>query len=303
MELLRTPEDRFEGLPGYPFEAHHVELRDGVRVHYVDEGPRDAAETLLLLHGEPTWSYLYRKMIPPLAEAGHRVVVPDLVGFGKSDKPARREDHTYRRHVDWTWEAIEAIGLDGITLFGQDWGGLIGLVLAAFHPERFRRVVASNTALPPGRDVDLGKAFEEWRRYSQEVPEFPVARIVGGGGTVMSTELSDAELAAYDAPFPDESYKEGARQFPALVPESADDPASAMLREAWESLVSFDRPFLTAFGDSDPITGGIDRFLQEAVPGARGQPHVTIEGAGHFVQEDAPERLVEVILDFVDRTP
>ena len=303
MDLLRTPDDRFADLPDFPFEPHYVEISDGIRVHYLDEGPGSTGETILLMHGEPTWSYLYRKMIPGLVAAGHRVVAPDLVGFGRSDKPAKRDDYTYERHVGWMRETLDAVDLDGLTFFGQDWGGLIGLVLVAQQPERFRRVVASNTALPPGIDVDLGEAFKAWRTFSQEVPEFPAGRIVGGGGAAISAQLSDEEIAAYDAPFPDETYKEGARQFPMLVPESANDPAAPMLQKAWESMSKFDRPFLCAFGDSDPVTGGIDGFLKAAIPGAAGQPHVTLEGVGHFCQEMAPDQLVEIINAFVAATP
>lgn len=298
MEVLRTPDDRFAGLPGYAFQPHYVEVGEGIRVHCVDEGPGDAAETVLLLHGEPSWSYLYRKMIPPLADAGHRVVAPDLVGFGKSDKPARRDDYTYQRHVDWVWEAVEQVGLDGVTFFGQDWGSLIGLRLVAEHPDRFRRVVIGNGFLPTG-DRPPGEAFLAWRKFSQEIPEFPVGRIVNGGCV---TDLPDEVIAAYDAPFPDESYKEGARRFPMLVPTSPDDPASEANRRAWESLERFTKPFLTAFADSDPFTAGADEALRERIPGTKGQPHTTIEGAGHFLQEDKGEDLAGVILDFIQAT-
>lgn len=298
MEVLRTPDDRFAGLLGYAFQPHYVEVGEGIRVHCVDEGPGDAAETVLLLHGEPSWSYLYRKMIPPLADAGHRVVAPDLVGFGKSDKPARRDDYTYQRHVDWVWEAVEQVGLDGVTFFGQDWGSLIGLRLVAEHPDRFRRVVIGNGFLPTG-DRPPGEAFLAWRKFSQEIPEFPVGRIVNGGCV---TDLPDEVIAAYDAPFPDESYKEGARRFPMLVPTSPDDPASEANRRAWESLERFTKPFLTAFADSDPFTAGADEALRERIPGTKGQPHTTIEGAGHFLQEDKGEDLAGVILDFIQAT-
>lgn len=298
MDLLRTPDDRFENLPGYPFAPHYVETSDAVRVHYVDEGPRDAAETVLLLHGEPSWSYLYRKMIPPLVEAGHRVIAPDLVGFGRSDKPAARTDYTYQRHVDWTWDAVDAIGIDGVTFFGQDWGSLIGLRLVAEHPERFRRVVIGNGFLPTG-DRPPGDAFLAWQKFSQETAEFPVGRIVNGG---CATDLPEDVIAGYDAPFPDESFKEGARQFPLLVPTSPDDPASEPNRKAWLSLERFDKPFLCAFSDSDPITAGADRHLRERIPGTAGQPHATIAGGGHFLQEDKGEELAAVIADFVAAT-
>lgn len=302
MELLRTPDDRFDDLPGHPFDPHYVDVRGDtdvdIRVHYVDEGPRDAAETVLLLHGEPTWSYLYRKMIPVLADAGHRVVAPDLVGFGRSDKPADRTDHTYARHVAWMSEAIDAIGLDGLTVFGQDWGALTGLRLVAENPERFRRVVVGNGGLPTG-DQRMSEAFLSWQKFSQETPEFPVGGIVDGGCT---SDLAPEVVAAYDAPFPDESYKEAARQMPALVPTSPDDPAADANRRAWEVLEAFDKPFLTAFSDSDPVTAGADRPFRERVPGAKGVEHATIEGAGHFLQEDKGEDLARVIAEFIDAT-
>ncbi len=302
MELLRTPDDRFDDLPGHPFDPHYVDVRGDtdvdIRVHYLDEGPRDAVETVLLLHGEPTWSYLYRKMIPVLVDAGHRVVAPDLVGFGRSDKPADRTDHTYARHVAWMSEAIDAIGLDGLTVFGQDWGALIGLRLVAENPERFRRVVIGNGGLPTG-DQRMSEAFLSWQKFSQETPEFPVGGIINGGCT---SDLAPEVIAAYDAPFPDESYKEAARQMPALVPTSPDDPAADANRGAWEVLEAFDKPFLTAFSDSDPVTAGADRPFRERVPGAKGVEHTTIEGAGHFLQEDKGEDLARVIADFIGAT-
>ena len=296
METLRTPDDRFANLPGYSFAPHYVTVGDGLRMHYVDEGPRDAAP-VLMLHGEPSWSYLYRKMIPPIAAAGQRAIAPDLVGFGRSDKPVRREDYTYQRHVDWMRALVEALDLRRITLVCQDWGGLIGLRLVAEHPERFARVVAANTFLPTG-DRPAGPAFLAWRKYSQETPEFHVGGIVRGG---CATELTADVEAAYDAPHPDDRYKAGARQFPLLVPITPDDPAAAANRKAWEALRRFDKPFLTAFSDKDPITRGGDRLLQEAIPGAKEQPHTTIAGGGHFLQEDCGEALVRVVIDFVAR--
>jgi haloalkane dehalogenase len=294
MEFLRTPDGRFVDLPGYPFAPHYVTVGDGLRVHYVDEGPR-GAPAVLMLHGEPSWSYLYRKMIPVVAAAGHRVVAPDLVGFGRSDKPVRREDYTYQRHVDWMRAVLEALDLRGITLVCQDWGGLIGLRLVAEHPERFARVVAANTFLPTG-DRPAGPAFLAWRQYSQETAHFHVGGIVRGGCV---TELSPGVIAAYDAPFPDDTYTAGARQFPMLVPIAPDDPAAAPNRKAWEVLARWTRPFLTAFSDSDPVTAGADRLLQQAIPGARGQPHTTIAGAGHFLQEDKGEELADVVCRFI----
>ncbi len=237
-------------------------------------------------------------MIPVLTAAGHRVIAPDCVGFGRSDKPLRREEYTYQRHVDWMRGLMTALDLRAITFFGQDWGGLIGLRLVAEHEDRFARVVAGNTFLPTG-DLPASNAFKAWQRYSQETPDFHVGGIVRGGCV---TDLSPEVVAAYDAPFPDDRYKAGARQFPALVPTSPDDPASAPNRKAWEMLSRFRKPFLTAFSDSDPITRGADRFLQQAIPGAQGQPHTTIVGAGHFLQEDKGEELARVIADFIART-
>jgi haloalkane dehalogenase len=316
MKVLRTPESCFEDLPGYGFEPHYVEVPTGdavgesLRVHYLDEGPgagpdaavawKASAETVLLMHGEPSWSYLYRKMIPALCSAGLRVIAPDLVGFGRSDKPADRNDYTYARHVEWMRAALfDEVGITGITMFAQDWGGLVGLRLLAENPERFRRVVLANTGLPTG-DGRMSEAFLAWQRFSQETPSLPVGRIVAGG---CGRKLSDAEIAAYDAPFPDETLKEGARQFPALVPTSPDDPAAAANRHAWEVLEKLEVPILCAFADGDPITGGGDRVFLERAPGTASQPHRVIEGARHFLQEDQPEACVAAILDSISANP
>jgi len=296
MDALRTPDERFAGLPGYPFAPRYVEV-GGLRVHYLDEGPPTAAP-VLCLHGEPSWSYLYRKMIPVLVAAGHRVVAPDLVGFGRSDKPVRREDYTYQRHVDWMRDVLEALDLRAVTLVCQDWGGLIGLRLAAEHTDRFARIVAANTFLPTG-DIPAGPAFLAWKEYSQTTPDFHVGGIVRGG---CAGDLPAEVVAAYDAPFPDDRYQAGARQFPVLVPVTPDDPAAAANRRAWDVLRRWQKPFLTAFSDQDPITRGADRFFQDAVPGARGQPHTTIAGGGHFLQEDRGEELARVVVDFIART-
>jgi haloalkane dehalogenase len=301
MDTLRTPDARFEGLPGFDFAPHYATIPDGdggeLRVHHLDEGPADGS-VVLCLHGEPSWSYLYRHMIPVLTAAGHRVVAPDLVGFGRSDKPTRRADHTYARHVEGlTSHVFGALDLRDITLVCQDWGGLLGLRLVAAEPDRFARVVAANTYLPTG-DRDPGEAFRAWCEFSQTTETFPTGFIVNGGCT---TELSPEVIAAYDAPFPDESYKEGARQFPTLVPARPDDPASQDNRDAWEVLSRFERPFLCAFGDSDPITKGADRFLREQIPGAAGQAHTTVEGAGHFIQEDRGPELASIVVDFMAR--
>ncbi len=298
MKALRTPDERFQKLPGYNFEPHYVEVPDGdggkLRIHYIDEGPRDAAP-FLLLHGEPSWAYLYRKMIPVLVGAGYRAIAPDLVGFGRSDKPDKREDYTYQSHMDWMTAFIKAIDLQNATLVCQDWGGLIGLRLAAENPDRFARIVAANTFLPTG-DRPAGEAFLRWQSYSQRTPTFDVGWIVNGGCT---TDLSDEIKAAYDAPFPDETYKEGARQFPVLVPTSTEDPAVPANRKAWEVLTKWEKPFLCAFGDSDPVTRGADKFFLAAVPGTKNQPHTTIAGGGHFIQEDRGEELAKVIVDWM----
>lgn len=296
MEILRTPDERFANLPDYPFAPHYVEV-DGLRIHYVDEGA-DAASPVLLLHGEPSWSYLYRKMIPLIAAAGYRTITPDLVGFGRSDKPALKTDYTYQKHVDWMREVIEALDLRNITLVCQDWGGLIGLRLAAELEPRFARVVAANTFLPTG-DIPPGPAFLRWQRSSQEMPVFDVGRVIKNGSV---SELFPKVRAAYDAPFPDDRYLAGARQFPLLVPTSPEDPAAPANRKAWEVLQRWEKPFLTAFSDGDPITRGADRFLQSAIPGARGQAHTTITDAGHFLQEDKGPELAQVVIDFMKAT-
>jgi haloalkane dehalogenase len=301
METVRTPDDRFESLPGYAFAPHYVDIGDGdggeLRIHYVDEGPV-GAPPVLLLHGEPSWSFLYRKMIPILVDAGLRTVAPDLVGFGRSDKPTRRTDYTYQRHVDWMTSWLDAVDLNDGTLVGQDWGGLIGLRLVAEQPDRFARVVAANTFLPTG-DRHPGDAFLAWQRFSQEAADFPIGTIVDRGCT---TDLSPDVVAGYDAPFPDETFKEGARQFPMLVPTAPDDPAAGPNREAWNVLRTWAKPFLCAFSDQDPITRGGDRVLRTEIPGCEGQPHTVIEGAGHFLQEDRGEELARVIADFVSAT-
>lgn len=302
MQILRTPDERFRDLPDYPFEPSYVEVAAGdgsdgtLRAHYVDEGDGGSGETVLLMHGEPSWSYLYRHMIPVLAGAGHRCVAPDLIGFGRSDKPAARSDYTYQRHVDWMREALfDRLDLSRITLVCQDWGGLIGLRLVAEHPDRFARVVVANTFLPTG-DEEPGKAFLDWREFSQTAPDLRVGDIVDLG---CRSDLSREVKAAYDAPFPDDSFKAGARQFPMLVPVSSDDPAGGANREAWRVLGRFDKPFLCAFGDEDPITRGLDRIFRERVPGTRGQDHVTVTGGGHFLQEDRGRELAATVNRFI----
>ena len=302
MEALRTPEERFADLPDYPFEPNYAEIRDGdggtLRVHYLDEGPADAAP-VLLVHGEPSWSYLYRHMVPILVNAGHRVVVPDLVGFGRSDKPTRQTDYSYARHVAWLSELVfDHLDLRDATFFGQDWGGLLGLRLVAAEPDRFARVVIGNSGLPTGHGP-ASEAFLRWQRFSQTTPVFPVGDLVGRACT---TELSAAVVAAYDAPFPDDTFKAGARIFPSFVPTNPDDPETAPNQAAWRVLEAFQKPFLCAFSDSDPVTAGGDAPFLAKVPGAQGRQHPTIVGAGHFLQEDAGPELAAVIRDFISDT-
>jgi haloalkane dehalogenase len=302
MDVLRTPDDRFAGLPGYPFEPHYATIDDldggELRVHFLDEGDPEAAP-VLLMHGEPSWSYLYRHMVPPLVAAGHRVVAPDLVGFGRSDKPTEMGDYTYARHVRWMEQVlVDQLGLREITYFGQDWGGLVGLRVVAAHPDRFARVVVANTGLPTGHGQP-SEAFLNWQRFSQTTEHFPVGAIINGGCT---SDLAPEVVAAYDAPFPDDSYKAGARIFPTLVPTTPDDPATADNEAAWEVLSTFEKPWLCAFSDKDPITAGTDRVFLERVPGTKGQPHTTIEGGGHFLQEDRGPELAAVIADFIEAT-
>ncbi len=298
MDSLRTPDHRFENLPGYSFAPNYLNIDDGdggeLRVHYLDEGPNNGL-AVLLMHGEPSWSYLYRKMIPGLVDAGYRVLAPDLVGFGRSDKPARRDDYTYQRHIDWMTKWLHGVGANNLVLFCQDWGGLIGLRLVASEPERFAGVVAANTFLPTG-DQEASQEFMDWQSFSQSVPEFPAGNIIKGA-TV--SELSADVITAYNAPYPDESFKEGARQFPMLVPTTPDNPASQANREAWQVLKHYDKPFLTAFSDQDPITKGGDLAFQKMIAGAKGQAHVTIEGGGHFLQEDKGEELANVLVKFI----
>ena len=302
MKVLRTPDERFDGLPEFPYEPHYLMVPDseggGLRIHYVDEGPKEA-EPVLMMHGEPSWSFLYRKMIPIFLEAGYRAVAPDLVGFGRSDKPADRSDYTYNRHVAWMQAWLEQVDLKRITLVCQDWGGLIGLRLLAARPERFARVVVANTGLPTG-DFPISEAFLQWRRFSVEVPEFNVGAIINMGTL---SDLPEEILGAYNAPFPDETYKEGARIFPSLVPIAPDDPAAPANRQAWEVLSRFDKPFLTAFSDGDPITRGGEQVFQKRVPGAQGQPHTVVQGGGHFLQEDRGEAFARVVQDFMTKTP
>lgn len=290
MKALRTPDERFRDLPDFPFEPRYVDLEGGLRMHYVDEGPR-AAPPILMLHGEPSWCFLYRKMIPVFARAGFRAIAPDLIGFGRSDKPARRADYTYARHVGWVREFVESLDLGDITLVAQDWGSLVGLRVAMENEPRFARIVIANGFLPTA-DRRVPRAFRIWRAFSLYAPVFPIGRIVASGCV---TKLPRRVRAAYDAPFPSRAYQVGARVFPSLVPTSPDDPAVPANRAAWDALGRWEKPFLTLFGKNDPILGRADRPLQAHVPGAKGQPHERFWG-GHFVQEDRGDYLAERIV-------
>jgi len=297
MKSLRTPDNRFDNLPDYDFTPNYVGI-DGMRMHYVDEGPKDA-EPVLLLHGEPSWSYLYRHMIPPITAAGYRAIAPDLIGFGKSDKPTRQEDYSYASHVAWIRQFIEQLDLNGITLVCQDWGSLIGLRVAAENEQRFARIVLGNGGMPTG-DQEMPKAFLIWRAFAQYSPWFPIGRIIQSG-TV--TQLADDVVAAYDAPFPNSDYKAGARAFPKLVPARPDDPASPANREAWNIFRDWHKPFLTSFSNRDPITRGGEKRWQIEVPGAAGQAHTKIRNAGHFLQEDKGSEFAQVVIDMINATP
>jgi haloalkane dehalogenase len=294
MRVLRTPDSRFENLPDFAFPVGYADV-GGVRMAYVEAGP-PGGEPVLLLHGEPSWSFLYRRVIAVLASAGLRAIAPDLIGFGRSDKPEQIADHSYARHVEWVRAlAFDRLDLRGLTVVGQDWGGLIGLRLVAEHPGRFARVVAANTGLPTG-DQRLPEGWWRFREVVLTAPELVVSRLVQSG---CRTALPAGVLAAYDAPFPDESFMAGVRAMPRLVPTAPDDPAAPANRAAWRRLSTWDRPFLVAFSDGDPITGGMAPVLARSVPGAAGLDHPVLSGAGHFLQEDAGERLGEVVVDFV----
>ncbi len=300
MDYVETPEERFADLKDYPFAPHyHVVDPSGMRMHYVDEGTRDAAP-ILMLHGEPSWSYLYRSMITVAVAAGRRVIAPDLIGFGKSSKPTRMADYTYDRHCDWVQSLIEGLDLREITLVCQDWGSLIGLRLAAELEDRFAAVVIGNGGLPSGEGGSAGRpglfnalAFLAWRTFARFWPTLPISRILQTG---TKHTLDADELRAYDAPFPDESYKAGARAFPLLVPISPRDPALERNHAAWRVYERWEKPFLTAFSDGDPITRGMDRAMQKRIPGARGLPHTTLAG-GHFLQEDSGPALAKLAVE------
>ena len=301
MQTLRTPDERFDDVPDFPYAPNYCEIADGdggaLRVAWVEDGPQ-GADPVLMLHGEPSWSYLYRKMIPILVAAGHRVICPDLVGFGRSDKPTRREDHSYARHVEWMRTvAFDVLDLRDVTLVGQDWGGLIGLRLAAEHPERFARLVVANTGLPNG-EQPMADVWWRFREAITTTPELNIGWFVQGG---CRRRMSDEERAGYDAPFPDDQYCAAPRAMPGLVPTSPDDPAAAANKAAWPKLSVSPTPMLVAFSDSDPITGPMAAIFQREMRGAQGIHHPTIRGAGHFLQEDAGEELAGHIVDFLGR--
>ena len=299
MDVLRTPDERFADLPDWDYEPKYrtVTAADGteLRFHFVDEGPRDAAP-ILLLHGNPSWSYLYRHMIRSLADRGHRVLALDLMGMGRSDKPMARSDYTLAAHVDWVGQWLTGEDLTDATLFCQDWGGIIGLNALRLHPDRFDRVLASNTGIPVGEGVNA--FMQQWLDFSQGVDELPIGSLLDGGTT---RALTPAEQAAYDAPFPDGTYQAAALQFPLLIPLQPDNPGVPMCVETWAFLETWTKPFLTVYGSEDAISykPGAHRKFQRLVPGAAGQPHQVIEGANHFIQEDVPDALVEILDRFV----
>lgn len=293
MDFVRTPESRFQRLPNYPFEPNYVQIGN-LRMHYVDEGPKDG-KVILMMHGEPSWSYLYRFMIPICAAAGHRVIAPDLIGFGKSDKPTRMDDYSYQQHMQWMQSFIDELELNDVTLVCQDWGSLLGLRLAAENESRFSSIAIGNGMLPTGEEGKIPKAFKIWQNFARYSPWFPIARIVESG---CFKKLSKDERKAYDAPFPSKQYKAGSRAFPRLVPTTPDNPATMANKAAWKVLEKWEKPFLTLFSNGDPITRGLDKKIRERVPGCQGQPHQTLKG-GHFLQEDAGFEMAQAVNELV----
>lgn len=293
MKILRTPETAFDQITDFPYTPKYCEVSEGLLMHYITEGE---GPVVLLLHGEPSWAYLYRKMIPGLVAAGLRVIVPDLIGFGKSDKPSEQNDYTYARHIQWTQALLDHLQLKDINLFIQDWGGLIGLRLVTANPDNFASIVAGNTMLPTGT-VTPPQAFLDWQKFATTSPKFDVATVLQGATT---SDLSPAILAAYNAPFPTEEYKSGARIFPALVPTSEHDPESENNKAAWGILCQWQKPFLTLFSDQDPITKGGEQVFQKLIPGTKDQDHQMVSG-GHFLQEDQGELLAELMVQFYQK--
>lgn len=319
MEILRTHESRFKNLPGYNFGENYLDIpfeRQTLRMHYVDEGNKDAEETVLLMHGEPSWSYLYRKVIPPLLQAGYRVIAPDLIGFGKSDKLGKISDYSYSRQEKWLRMGIfDILQLREVTLYAQDWGGLLSLRIVAFHPDYFARVMVANTGLPAGgkdsnftpgdhpRMMMATIGTKIWQASARWMPFFPVgkmAQMLAG-----ESKLTPAEIAGYEAPFPSEKYKTGVRAMPQLIPMDPDSEDSLRNWEAWRRLAEFDKPFRTAFSDKDDATRilPVDRHFQDHVKGAQGQRHVRITNAGHFLQEDQPEFVAQELIAFINENP
>ena len=293
MKILRTPENAFDQITDFPYTPKYCEVDKGLQMHYIGEGE---GPVVLLLHGEPSWAYLYRKMIPGLVAAGLRVIVPDLIGFGKSDKPSEQGDYTYAKHIKWTQALLDHLQLKDINVFIQDWGGLIGLRLLTANPHNFASIVAGNTMLPTGT-VTPPQAFLDWQKFATTSPKFDVATVLQRATT---TELSPAILAAYNAPFPTEEHKAGARIFPALVPTSENDPESENNKAAWRILCQWQKPFLTLFSDQDPITKGGEQVFQKLIPGTKNQDHQIVSG-GHFLQEDQGELLAQLMIEFYQK--
>ncbi len=294
MTILNTPAAAFDNLVDYPFKGNYMDIGEGLTMHFLDEGV-STGPVVLLLHGEPSWSYLYRKMIPVFAKQGYRVLAPDLIGFGKSSKPAEQSDYTYARHIYWMSTWLIELGITEINLFCQDWGGMIGLRLVAKYPNHFARIVVANTGLSTG-DHTYPEAFLQWQKFSQTVDILPVGKILQNS-TVR--KLSPAEVEAYKAPYPDKSYMAGAKIFPSLVPTQPNDIESQNNRDAWAVLSSWEKPLLTLFSDSDPITKGGEKPFQKLVQGAQNQPHQIIKGAGHFLQEDKGPEIAKIMIDFI----